>query len=354
VIKYKDKSENIQKFLLEVDTMSYKINLGAWGSVFAVPSALVDSHLKLATESQLKVLLYILRNSESDNSVDSISKATLVHPDEVKNAVDFWIERGLVSSGDSGLIVSQDKGDAAVYSSNQETSKEVKPKTRAISRAQRPDPMFVSRRLTEDNALASLMDEAQIALSKPLSSGDTATLVMLHDTDGLPCEVLALLIHYCVSIGKGNMRTIERMGIAWASEGVMTMEAAEQKIMRLSQSNNAWTRVSKLFGLKNIGTPTKAQLSFADVWCNDWKFSDDMLLEAYERCVDQKGEYNIKYINGILLKWYNASIFNLDDLHKADENGAKSQKGKKFMQDSTERHASYDLKTFESKSLFKD
>lgn len=332
--------------------MSYKINLGAWGSVFAVPSALVDSHLKLATESQLKVLLYILRNSDADNSVDSISKAVSVHPDEVKNAVEFWVERGLVANTDNTLTVSTIEQNETQTTVDNEKEPQKPARPRAVSRSQRPDPVFVAKRLTENDELAHLMDEAQIALSKPLSSGDTATLVMLHDTDGLPCDVLLLLINYCVSIGKGNMRAIERMGTQWGAEEIYSLELAEQKIMRLSQSNDAWYRVSKLFGLKNVGTPTKTQLAFADCWCNEWKFSDDMLLEAYERCVDSKGEYNIKYINGILSKWHSASIFNLDDLSKADASAAKS-KNKKIDTDS-QRHASYDLETFEQKSLFTD
>lgn len=336
--------------------MSYKINLGAWGSVFAVPSTLVDSHLKLATESQLKVLLYILRNSDSDNSVEDIAKAVSVHPDEVKNAVDFWIERGLVASSESGLSASKEK-EASENAEHELVKTEEKKKPRPISRAQRPDSMFVARRLTEDKSLAMLMDEAQIALSKPLSSGDTATLVMLHDTDGLPCEVLALLINYCVSIGKANMRAIERMGIAWASEGIFTIEQAEAKITALSLSNNAWLRVSKLFGLKNIGSPTKTQLAFADCWCNEWKFSDDMLYEAYERCVNTKGEFNIKYINGILSKWNASSIFNLDDLAKADAQSAKAKnKNNKKTDNSSSMNKldDYEVQVFNSKSLYND
>ena len=332
--------------------MSYKINLGAWSSIFAVPSTLVDSHLKIATESQLKVLLYILRNCESENSAESISRAVSVHPDEVKNAVDFWIERGLLAKSNGELTVSNNGTESTTQPVTEAQTVEEKPKARAMARAQRPDSMFVARRLGENKELASLMDEAQIALSKPLSSGDTATLVMLHDTDGLPCEVLALLIHYCVSVGKGNMRAVERMGISWASNGINTMESAELEIMRLSNSNNAWSSVSRLFGLKNIGTPTKAQLSYADTWCNTWKFSDEMLVEAYERCVDTKGECKLSYINGILSKWYQSGIFNLDDLHKADEESIKKKSKKK--NDETERRASYDLETFENKSLFKD
>lgn len=333
--------------------MSYKINMGAWGSVFAVPSTLVDTHLKIATESQLKVLLYILRNSDAENSVEEISKAVSVHPDEVKNAVEFWIERGLVATFDNTLTISQGNVNNNETTA-QNDSNESKPKPRVISRAQRPDPVFVARRLTEDKSLAHLMDEAQIALSKPLSSGDTATLVMLHDTDGLPCEVLALLINYCVSINKGNMRAIERMGIAWASEGINSIQAAEQKIIRLSQSDNAWQRVSRVFGIKNIGSATKTQLAYADTWCNEWNFSDDMLLEAYERCVDQKGEYNIKYINGILSKWHAAGIFNLDDLKKADESSvSKKQKGK-AQKSNINQLDDYDIMMFKSKSLYND
>lgn len=334
--------------------MNYKINLGAWGSVFAVPTELVDSHLKIATESQLKVLLYILRNSEAENSLESISKAVSVHPDEVKNAVDFWVSRGLVTTNGDALSVPVAENSEPEHSAVPDTY--VKPinKPRAVSRSQRPDPTFVARRLAENAELSQLMDEAQIALSKPLSSGDTATLVMLHDTDGLPCDVLVLLINYCVSIGKGNMRAIERMGTQWGAEEIYTLELAEQKIIRLSQSSNAWTKVSKVFGIRNIGSPTKTQLAYADTWVNEWKFSDDMLLEAYERCVNQKGEFNIKYINGILSKWYASSIFNLDDLKKSDESGSKSKKNKKSDAGSLNELDDYDIMMFKNKSLYND
>ncbi len=333
--------------------MSYKINLGAWGSVFAVPSALVDSHLKIATESQLKVLLYILRNSDAENSVESIAKAVSVHPDEVKNAVDFWVDRELVACSENTLTASNEKAQPEYKEPVSDTVTIKKP--RAVSRSQRPDPTFVAKRLVENKDLSNLMDEAQLALSKPLSSADTATLVMLHDTDGLPCEVLLMLINYCVDNGKGNMRAIERIGTQWAAEGIYSIELAEQKIIRLSQSNNAWTRVSKLFGIKNVGSPTKAQLAFADTWCNEWNFSDDMLLEAYERCVNTKGEYNIKYINAILSKWYSTKIFNLDDLKVADESSSKAKKGKpKNSQSSINELDDYDIMMFKSKSLYND
>ena len=41
--------------------MSYEINFGPWGSIFAVPTAVADRYLKFCTEEQLKVLLLALR-----------------------------------------------------------------------------------------------------------------------------------------------------------------------------------------------------------------------------------------------------------------------------------------------------
>ena len=50
----------------------------------------------------------------------------------------------------------------------------------------------------------------------------------------------------------------------------------------------------------------------------EWKFSAPMLREAYERCVDSKGEMKFSYIDGILKKWYAQGIKNPEEL-KASE-----------------------------------
>ena len=41
---------------------SYEIDFGPWGSIFPVPCAVADRHLKLCSEKQLKVLLLALRD----------------------------------------------------------------------------------------------------------------------------------------------------------------------------------------------------------------------------------------------------------------------------------------------------
>lgn len=331
--------------------MAIKINFAAFGSAFVVPTALVDNNIKLATESSLKVLLYVLRHSDKELTVESISDAVLVHPDEVRNAVEFWGERGFLIADNAQPTTPQPTEkptpQPAPVTLNPEPP--VVSKT-VVSRLQRPDNHFVSVLLSEDKQLKDLVNDVEFALGKILSPSDKACIVMMRETLGLPCDVINLLVNYCASNGKSNMRAIEKMAVNWSDKGIFTLEDADRMIERMALSNTAWQHVSSLFGIRNIGLPTSYQLNYADTWCNEWKFNDDMLLEAYERCVNTKGEYNIKYINGILKKWYNDKIFNLDDLKIADMSKTKPAK----KQTPSERKSTYDIETFESKSLFND
>lgn len=64
-----------------------------------------------------------------------------------------------------------------------------------------------------------------------------------------------------------------------------------------------------------------------------------MLREAYERCVDSKGELKFNYIDGILKKWEAMGLKNLDDLRAAEASKAKPK---------TERqNTSYDIHELE-------
>ena len=336
--------------------MSYQIDLGQWNSVFAVPSAVVDRHIKLASEAQIKVILYLLRHSGEDVADDDLAKALGISAEETRNAVDFWIERGLLSGSREALKPPIDQAVKNAADHAQPVEKKPVEKRTAVSRAVRPDSAFVARLMQEDQLLVGLLDEAQTVLGKPLSPGDTAVLVMLYSSFGLPCEVLALLINYIATTSNPSIRAVEKLGIAWSDNGVNTVEAAEAEIERLTVSREAWQRVSKLMGVRNIGKPTKAQQDYAYCWTDTWGFNDEMIVEAYERCVNTKGEYNIKYINAILKKWHEKQIFSLDELEKSENAVKKSAKSKPSSKGSvfSADGASFDLSKYEKQSLFDD
>ena len=328
--------------------MSIKLNLGAWNAVFAVPSKIVDEGLKFADGVKLKVLLYVLRNAGADLDMNAISKATGVNVTDIPEALEYWVNLEVLQNNSSEYapVNSNNELNSDNYSKEEiktdiKTIAEDVEKTKQrfiVSKPQKPDYVFTSQRLAVDEELKILVSEAQTALGKTLSNSDVATLLMLKDTCGLHPDVILMLIHYCVSIDKGNMRTIERIGVSWSDEGINSVEAADNKIAQTTHANKCFSIVSGVFGMKNVGSPSQKQLAYSTKWVGEWKFSPPMLREAYERCVDSKGALKFNYIDGILKKWEAMDIKNLDDL-KASEAGGKKTTGK--------RSQSYDIRELE-------
>ncbi len=338
--------------------MAYLINLGGWGAVFAVPASVVDKGLKLASESQLKVVLYILRHGGEMITDETISEALSIHTADVHDAIEYWKEKGLFISADNELRIPEtiqtqpvvNTADSSVVSENTTQEEPKKEKNRAVSRPQKPEPAYVRARINGDSNIKSMMDEAEIILGKLLSRPDTSTLLMLHDTYGLPIDVIVMLLGHCKEIGKTNMLYIERTGISWADDGVFSHELAEEKIKSYSEFQTAWGTVATVFGIRLTGSPTAKQLEYAGTWVNKWLMSESMLRLAYERCVDQKGDVKLSYINGILKRWYENSLKTVDDVIKFDAQHSSKKKTSK----STGNSASYDIDAYESKSIFDD
>lgn len=334
--------------------MSINIDLGKWSSVFAIPTSVVDEDLKLASGKQLKVLLYILRNNNQTISESVIGKAVGMDDEDVEDAVNFWKQRGALmftESSNTNQVISQTEN--IVTTQENVVITEEKKKPRPLTRVQKPDSAFVANRLSSDKELSSLLDEVQMIFGKPLSSGDTATLVMLHETDGLPCEVLLMLVNFCQSLGKGNMRYIEKVAVNWAAEDITTIERAEEKIMEMQKSNDAWNIAARVFGINNSGSPTKAQKENANRWINEWHFNEDLLREAYERCVNQKGSFSLTYINGILKNWNKNNINSIKELLDYDATlNADNKKTKNKNRNFGNKETSYDINKYENFSIF--
>ena len=326
--------------------MSVKIDLGAWGSIFAVPSKIVDEGLKFSDGVKLKVLLYVLRNSDKPLDNEEISKATGVNVTDIPEALDYWVSIGIFKKSDNVYkpVEEENNSESEIKVTKIETveqiSKEVETAKKhfTVTKPQKPDYVFTAQRLAVDEELKILVGEVQSVLGKVLSNSDISTLLMLKDTCGLPLDVILMLIQYCVSVDKGNMRNIEKMGIKWADEGVYSVEAADNKIRQIKQTSKNFSIISSVFGLVNVGSPTKKQLEYGNKWIEEWKFSPEMLREAYERCVDTKGEMKFNYIDGILKKWNSLDIKSKEALLQFESKSKTKESSKK---------ASYDIDELE-------
>ncbi|MEE0059762.1 MAG: DnaD domain protein [Acutalibacteraceae bacterium] len=360
----------------------YSTGAGAWSSVFAVPADVVDKYIKFAGAAQLKVLLWLLRNSCKRDKItaNDIAAALNMNPIDVKDCMEFWVNVGLFNvdrdnvSNNEGQIISEPESivseqptvqytpapsstvteKVAVIKNNMES---YTPPSRTIARVEKPDPITVAQRISVDDGFAILLQETEAILGRPLTHNDSSTLLMLHDNDGLPYEVITMILYFAKSENKTKMKYIETLGRDWGDAGIDTIEKAEDKIAEIMMSKEAWFIVSNAFGLKNAGTPTKKQIDFADLWVNKWGYEEDMIRLAYETCVNSKGEFNMSYINGIIKKWHTDGIMTEHDLAKVRMNNKENTKpsnntSAKPKADAGSGNTSYDINAFKDFDIF--
>ena len=333
----------------EAPVLSYLLQLGAWNSVFAVPTALVDRHLKLAGAVQLKALLWVLRHGGEAVGEEALSAALGVSKADVADAMLYWQECGLIVKSESGELVPAGKPEDAP-AAQPKPEQPAAPQSAAPSavlpqRPQKPDPAFVASRIAESSEIAMLMQESQTILGRLINNGDSSTLLMMHDYLGLPTDVILRLLQYTVSVGKSNMRYIEKVAMNWADEEINTHEKAEEKIRRLNESTRAWGVVEQALGISRR-SPTKQETELASRWILEWRFSPDMIREAYERCVNQTGKLSLRYMDKILERWQREGILSLDAArHEQEQKNAARR-------EQEQSRISYDIDSFERSGAF--
>lgn len=331
--------------------MNYNINLGAWNNIFAVPCTVVDEHIKMAGAAQLKVLLYLLRHSGNNNSSEDISKALSLAPADVSDALNYWIETGILQQTNNELVPSE------IPSSNEVFRSEALPASSPVSAPAiqekvilekssptRPTHQECSRILDEREDIRQLVVQAQDILGRTLKRGDIDILVSLPDWTGLSVGVILMVISYCKGIGKKGISYIEKVAISWANNDINTCEKANREIERLSQNIKAWYKVSKILGIPER-KPTAKEEQQCHQWIYVWKFSDEMISAAYEKCINATSKVSVHYINKILSSWYEEGIFKVSDIHLND-NKRTAEKS-----DSQKQKSSYDIAEIE-KQLF--
>ncbi len=365
--------------------MKYEINLGAWNSIFAVPAAVVDNHLKLAGSAQLKVLLWVLRHAGTQNEPETIGKALGLSRADVCDAMQYWIAAGLVLNHEGFLTppaaaeqptaavspvpaaAAEVPVPAAAASAHEEKPVEepsspavpeepAEQKPRRTARPRQLSTLEVTERINATDEIRYMIDAAEAIFTRPLTTPEMGALVNLYDWDGLPGDVIIMIIQYALSNGKCNMSYIEKMAVSWAAEGINTHEKAEAKVRWLDARNEAWNRVCRLFGIEKR-PPSAAESESVTRWMTDWKFTDDMIREAYNRCVDSTGKVKFNYINKILERWYKQNLRTLQDVRAENERKpekAAAENRTAGKQTAPAKDQSYDLDEFEKMTLYED
>lgn len=330
--------------------MHFTLNFGPWNTVFAVPTQIVDRHLKLAGKEQLRVILWMLRHGGEAVSLAEIAAGTGMPEDSAEDALKYWTENGLLAEN-AGTVVPGETPAVPAVSAAPVSQQEVKPVLPAAKtpepgtgrRILKPDSMHIAKRINESDTIRCLMHETEAILGKTLSPALSADLISIHDDYGLPVEVILMILHYAKQVGKTSTSYISSVARDWADQEIFSIEAADRKLQELDEKQLAWKKVETACGFYHRA-PSKKEEVFAHSWIIQWTCSPELVTEAYERCVNQTGKVSFAYMNKILEKWYQSGMRTLDQVKDAEAriNDSKEQKNQK----------SYDINELDEMSFF--
>lgn len=307
--------------------MRYSLNFGEWNSVFAVPSSVVDKYIKLASGNSLKLLLFLLRHGGEEFPEDKL-KAELgfVELGELEDAALFWIQRGIIgySNEDKGALTARAVEEKPLVTDSQKQAvteaaddgktsalpaEEYIQQTLDITEVKRSvkiapanvDSREIASRINTDPEIQALFSEAEKIYGRLLRPRENQLVIALVDHYGLPTGVALMLLSYCVRSKNAAPNYIQTAAAGWAEEGIDSVEKADAKLRGLERQNDIEKRLRSALEMSSGFTPQ--QKKYIAVWTEEWKFSEEMVLLACNKTIDQIGKWKASYTNKILENW---------------------------------------------------
>ena len=301
--------------------MNFFINPTCLSSAFTLPTAIVDNHLKLANPLHLKVLLYVFRNLTDGIDKAKISADLNLDEYDVSEALLYWADAGILVSENSNI-------------------EEIKPTKKITPKRKNVDRFETTMRMNNDPKIAYLVNEAPLKFGREFSDTERSQLVDLYD-DVMDVSVIMLLIQYAVAKEKTNMRFVQKLALELEKEGIETVSDAEEYLHKKDSDDLAWKTVLSAFGIERRKPSTKEKET-ASLWIYDWKISKELLVAAYDKCVDTKSKFSFPYVAKIIENWHSQGITSVEEI----PSDSSSKDNNNF--------AAYDLNIYEEMLKQKD
>lgn len=303
-----------------------------WSSgIFNVPNDLVDKYLKIASEYQLKALLFILRNGGQSSSAQ-IAKALGQTVGDIDDLLELWIEEGVLSADGQAPVIPQQQT---------EQKSEIKVVKETLS-APRLTPKDVVSAIRDSEDIAFLLNEAQVILGRTISHAEQEMLINMVNYYGLKVEVIMMILEFYRSEkekGKSiGIAYVNAMAKNWADEGINSIADAEEKLQDIAKSDRLWNEIVAITGIRHR-RPTVKQRDMVNAWFAD--FDITMITLAADIMKENIAEPKLSYMNTILKKWKKKDISTPAQVQAEQEEFAKSKAEKSS--DKLQSKPTYDL-----------
>lgn len=315
--------------------MEYKIDSGMWSQVIAVPAAIVDDYIKLASGASVKVLLYMLRRN-TDIDIQNICADLNLSQETVEDAFAFWEQLGVITAPDAkpNPVKPIKKKDKPADLSSEQLLPAASLTNYSPAHLK---PTEIEAVIKNNTKLQFLAHSVQQSFSRPLNHSEQNLIIWMSETLGFEAEVILTLCEYCANCGKANARYIETMANSWFAAQIDTFEKANSEVTRLTEKSHYINGISQLLKLKSY--PSTNQCKIIEQW-HALNIPNDVILRAYDRTIDSIGSLKFPYMNKILMNWNENGLKTLDDIEIFESQGKKTSV--------KNNEHSYDLDKFEA------
>ncbi len=295
--------------------MELNVNVNGWGMMFGVPVAVVDKYLKLATPSQLKVLLYLLRHQCTSIDAKQLSEALSMNEELIEEAVMFWEQTDLFSN------TAKSEPAAAVKPSLSETPEQSTEISSSVT-AQRSSsditltPSEIASELKRDTGLMNLFRMAEQLTGEPLNHMQQRSLLWQYQYLSVSGDIILTIMSYCRSMGKNSIQYAEKLLTAWWNRGICTMQQINDEIVKDQQRRSYHGIIARTLDMNR--PPTPKQREHFDSW-QAMQIPVDLIRYAYEKTIEQTNKLSLAYMQKILTTWAEAGYKTREDVDTNDK-----------------------------------
>ena len=258
----------------------------------SVPDAVFDG-LYDARSNDLKVILYVIKNEETDPI--KISSALSISHSSVISALMYWADKGLIHC-------------------EEETAKPRKKKTL---------PSDVIAKMASDPAVMALCQNLQIIFGSSLSENYTNQFVSLYLEENIPVDVILPVAQYYVSLDEYSPAYIIKVIRSWQKKHNFTSGKDVDEYLALQhRRSEVYKKVCSIFGL-DVSKLKSSEKTIINRWQEKYDMSFEMIEESFIRAGSLAG---IAYCNGILKNWSQKGYRTPKDLENEISNITQSKR----------------------------
>lgn len=257
--------------------------------VTPVENLFIQEFMLKAPGDFVKVYIYGLKQcyhlSQSENTIESFSRALCLETKVVENAFHYWQRQGImeIKKDDDGRLSIEYLNIKDMLYNNQSSNKSL---YHYKDFNQNLQAIFGKRLLTPQEYLR-VYDWIEIL--------------------NLPAEVVLMMVQFYISkkSSRISINYLDKVAESWARDGINTLQKAEEYIKQYESCYQETIAVLKYLGIHR--SPSKAELDLYKKWQDIWGFSLNGILEACKETTKIQSP-NMAYLDKILESLYKVGI----------------------------------------------